>query len=102
MISYQSPQANTEVPSNLNLTNAKCNLLNWTATGQVVARAEIASTDPTSKVHHIVLGPDCYKVWIKEILVPEVPLFRSSREHFFLDDAIGSTVAWPHKYISFD
>ncbi|KAI5350969.1 hypothetical protein L3X38_003860 [Prunus dulcis] len=47
----QSPQGNTQVPSNMNLTNAKCNLLNWIATGEVVAWAEIASTDPTSKYH---------------------------------------------------
>ncbi|KAJ6827620.1 uncharacterized protein M6B38_366960 [Iris pallida] len=72
------------------------------STQQVVAKAEIASTDSTSMVHHVILGPDCCKVWVKEVLVPDVTLFRASREFFTLDDTIGSTIAWPHKYISFE
>ena len=67
-----------------------------------MAEAEIASTDPISQVHSIPLGPDCYKVWVLDILISKVPLFRHSNEFACLDDAKGSTVAWPHKYIHFD
>lgn len=91
----------TNVPSTPSI-GTKCRLLHWVGTGDFVAKAEIASTDPISLVHHIPLGPDCYKVWVTDVLLSSVPLFRHSNEFSSLDDAKGSTVAWPHKYISFD
>ena len=67
-----------------------------------IRTAEIAFTDPQAFVHHVPLGPDCYKVWVKEIPWPNVPLFRHSNEFSNLDEAREGTIAWPHKYISFD
>ncbi|CAB4278780.1 unnamed protein product [Prunus armeniaca] len=43
--------------------NAKCKLLNWIGTSEVVGNWEIASTDPNSLVHHVPLGHECWKVW---------------------------------------
>ena len=91
----------TPVPKVLSGNNESCILLHWVGTGEFVAKAEIASTDSTTLVHHVPLGPDCYKVWVIEILKPNVPLFRHSNEFSNLDDAKGSTIAWPRKYINF-
>ena len=89
------------VPKVRSGNNESCILLHWVGTGEFVAKAEIASTDSTTLVHHVPLGPDsdCYKVWVIEILKPNVILFRD--EFFNLDDAKGSTIAWSRKYINF-
>ncbi|KAI5338321.1 hypothetical protein L3X38_017592 [Prunus dulcis] len=47
--------------------NAKCKLLNWIGTSEVGIR-EIASTDPSSLVHHVPLGHECWKVWVNDEL----------------------------------
>lgn len=77
-------------------------MLHWLGTGEEVASAELDSTDPKSVVHHQILGPDCYKVWVVEILVLKVPVFWYSDASFTFDDAKGKTKAWPHRYIHFD
>ncbi|CAL5331972.1 unnamed protein product [Camellia sinensis] len=83
------------------LDNDKCKLLNWDGTKVVVAEGTIASTDSKALVHHVPLGPGCWKVWVNHVIV-NAPLFRPNREMFVLEDAIGSTVAWPTHFISFD
>ncbi|XP_075514216.1 uncharacterized protein LOC142549251 [Primulina tabacum] len=79
--------------------NSKCKLLHWSVYGLVVAEGRIASTDPNTKVHHVVLGRSCWKVWIDKVLVEKVDLIRPNDEMQFLDDAIGSTVAWLSKFV---
>ncbi|KAG6518429.1 hypothetical protein ZIOFF_021904 [Zingiber officinale] len=34
----------------------------------VVAEGRIASTDPNTKVHHVILGGSCWKVWVDKVL----------------------------------
>ncbi|KAK9096654.1 hypothetical protein Sjap_022151 [Stephania japonica] len=48
---------------NGNLEGKPCKLLHWIASGEVVAYGEISSTDPSSLVDDVPLGPDCYKLW---------------------------------------
>ncbi|XP_075514378.1 uncharacterized protein LOC142549348 [Primulina tabacum] len=79
--------------------NTKCKLLHWCADELVVAKSRVASTDPNTKVHHVVLGRSCWKVWVDKVLVEKVDLIRPNDEMQFLDDAIGSTVAWLSKFI---
>ncbi|XP_073311873.1 uncharacterized protein [Primulina huaijiensis] len=79
--------------------NSKCKLLHWSVDGLVVAEGRIASTDPNTKVHHVVLGRSCWKVWVDKVLVEKVDLIRPNDEMQFLDDAIGSTVAWLSKFV---
>ncbi|XP_074560850.1 uncharacterized protein LOC141817057, partial [Curcuma longa] len=78
--------------------NAKCKLLHWSVDG-AVAEGRIASTDPKAKVHHVPLGESYWKVWIDRVLVEKVELIRPNEEMFFLEDAIGSTVAWASMFI---
>ncbi|XP_075514044.1 uncharacterized protein LOC142549135 isoform X2 [Primulina tabacum] len=79
--------------------NSKCKLLHWSVDGLVVAEGRIASTDPNTKVHHVVFGGSCWKIWVDKVLVDKVDLIRSNDEMQFLDDAIGSMVAWLSKFV---
>ncbi|XP_073053789.1 uncharacterized protein [Primulina eburnea] len=78
--------------------NTKCKLLHWCG-DEVVAEGRVASTDPKAKVHHIPLGGSCWKVWVDKVLVEKVDLIRPNDEMLYLDDAIGSTVAWMSELI---
>ena len=82
-----------------NIENARCRLLDWMGTKKVVGEGTIASRDPLAKVHHICLGPDCWKVWVTIALVEDTPLYHATSEFHALSDAIGSTIAWPKNYI---
>ncbi|CAL8991201.1 unnamed protein product [Prunus brigantina] len=79
--------------------NAKCKLLNWIGTSEIVGIGEIASTDPNSLVHHVPLGHECWKVWVNDVMDDNVALYRPTREFFLLREALGTTIAWPIKYI---
>ncbi|RXI03054.1 hypothetical protein DVH24_003132 [Malus domestica] len=81
------------------LQGSSCKLLNWLENGQVVATGEIESTNPEAKVHHMVLGPNCWKVWVTVVRVENISLYRPTNEFRVLEDAISSTIAWPSKYI---
>ncbi|KAK9090988.1 hypothetical protein Sjap_024165 [Stephania japonica] len=55
---------------NGNLEGKPCKLLNWIASGEVVAYGEISSTDPSALVDDVPLGPDCYKLLgLRSILI---------------------------------
>ncbi|CAN6697936.1 unnamed protein product [Malus baccata var. baccata] len=73
-------------------------LLNWLENGKVVATGEIESTNPEVKVHHMVLGPDCWKVWVTVVRVENMSLYRPTTDSVKLDPNT-STIAWPSKYI---
>lgn len=90
------------MPNACNLANASCKLLHWVGSGEMVANAKFKSTDQQSLVNHQILGLDCYKVWVLETLVPNVSVYRYSDVFSTLDDAKGSTIAWPHRYVKFD
>ncbi|XP_075516002.1 uncharacterized protein LOC142550843 [Primulina tabacum] len=79
--------------------NTKCKLLHWCADELVVAEGRIASTYPNTKVHQVVLGRSCWKVWVDKVLVEKVDLIQPNDEIQFLEDAIGCTVAWLSKFI---
>ncbi|XP_073154337.1 uncharacterized protein [Henckelia pumila] len=79
--------------------NTRCKLLHWYVDELVVAEGRIVSTDPNAKVHHVVLGGSCWKVWVDKILVEKVDLIRPNDEMRVLDDALGSTVAWLSKFV---
>ncbi|KAL5849382.1 hypothetical protein ACOSQ4_007395 [Xanthoceras sorbifolium] len=65
----------------------KCKLLHLMGNGKVVADAEVDCTDPQATVHHMSLGPDCWRVCVKKILVSKIPLYRATSEFMILEDA---------------
>ena len=66
-----------------------------------MAEAEIDCTDPQASVHHKLLGPDYWRVCVKKIMVSDVPLIRDTSELQTLEDARGTFIAWPSKYITY-
>ncbi|KAM1442352.1 hypothetical protein FF1_010082 [Malus domestica] len=54
---------------------------------------------PEAKVHHMVLGPDCWKVWVTVVKVENISLYRPTSEFRVLEDVVSSTIAWPSKYV---
>ena len=83
------------------MENRRCQLIHWYKFDEeeVVAEGKIASTDPSAKVHHMPLGRDCWKVWVEEVIVENLNLYRPTDEFQVLTEAIGSTVAWPKSSI---
>lgn len=82
--------------------SSRCKLLSWLDTNTVVATGEILSRDPKSLVHHVPLGAECWKVSVQHVVEgnERVTLYRPTREAFLLNEALGSTVAWPIKYLT--
>ncbi|XP_059655561.1 uncharacterized protein LOC132302666 [Cornus florida] len=93
--------ATPSVQPSEHVEGAQCKLLNWCGTG-VVAVGEIESTDPSACVQDVPIGPDCWKVWVNVASTPGVPLYRPTQNFFFIEDAIGNTIAWPSKFIKID
>ncbi|KAK3229270.1 hypothetical protein Dsin_001151 [Dipteronia sinensis] len=79
----------------------KCKLLHWIGSGQVVAEAKIDCTNPQAFVHHKLLGLDYWRVCVKKIMASDVPLIRDTSELQILEDARGTYIASPSKYITY-
>lgn len=92
---------NTSTYDETSVENKRCKLLSWMNTGIVVAKGSILSTDPLSMVHHKYLEPDCWKLWVTDVVVENFQLYRPELdiELCVLDDAIGTNIPWPKKYI---
>lgn len=73
----------------------KCKLLDWCGTGNVDAEGRWSSSDPKVLVHHVSLGPQAVKVWVDLPIKDDVFLWRPNSEMTYIEDAIGSTAAWP-------
>ncbi|KAL0886961.1 hypothetical protein Bca101_010944 [Brassica carinata] len=74
----------------------KCALLDCNNSGQRVALGRVFSTDPAEKVHFVPLGPNASKVWVEVSEFDGARVWRPNSEIEFIDDAVGSTVAWPN------
>ena len=46
-------------------------------------------------VHHIPIGPHAIRVWIDVAKKPNAYLWRPTSEMTCIEEALGSTVAWP-------
>ena len=73
----------------------KCKLISVQGAKEVIAEGRVASTDPKSLVHFVPLGENAVKVWVDVIKVPNAPLWRPTSYFEFIEDALGSTIAWP-------
>ncbi|KAL6183404.1 hypothetical protein ACLB2K_044815 [Fragaria x ananassa] len=98
---YPSPQIGTSksVQGSTLCVNDLCEVLDWEGTDLVVARGKISAIDPTTKVHGYSLRPNCYRVVVEEVVVPRAEFYRPQHEFSAMEDAVGSTIAWPTKYI---
>lgn len=45
------------------------------------------------------LGDESWNIWVIEV-IENVTLYRPTCGHFFLKDALASTITWPKKHIN--
>lgn len=97
----QSKQKEQTGVCNSNQGSSRCKLLSWLDATKVVATGDILSRDSTSLVHHVPLGAECWKVSVQHVVEgnESLILYRPTREAFLLNEVLGSTIAWPIKYI---
>ena len=62
-------------------------------TGKVVGEGKIVSKDPMSKVYHIPLSPDYWKIAVTRVIVEDTLLIRLTSEFQVLGHTIGSFIA---------
>lgn len=73
----------------------KCKLIDLSGRREIVAEGRVFSTDPNALVHFVPLGRNAVKVMLDSVKVPNAVLWRPSSELEFIEDAIGTTIAWP-------
>ncbi|KAK9943327.1 hypothetical protein M0R45_008938 [Rubus argutus] len=89
-------QDNMSGASSMNTNSKKkCKLLDANGSGQIVAEGRWSSSDPDQLVHFVPLGPNAMRVWVDTPKVPTASLWRPTSELEFIEDAVGTTVAWP-------
>ncbi|KAH7849905.1 hypothetical protein Vadar_024764 [Vaccinium darrowii] len=90
-------------PVSVNPTcDAECKLLDWMGTGEVVAKGRWSSSDPNALAHHILIGLGAMWVWVDVAMKLErVHLWRLTGDMTQIDEALGSTVAWPADKVIF-
>ncbi|GMN19561.1 hypothetical protein TIFTF001_039840 [Ficus carica] len=81
-------------PDNIK-SNVEWKAFYWFGSGEVVAKGHWSSSDPKDLVHHVPLGPNAIKVWIHVPIKPDAFLWRPNSEMVYIEDAVGSIVAWP-------
>ena len=70
-------------------------MLDWGGTGEVVYEGWWSSNDPKVTVHHVPLGPYAVRVWVDFPNKSVAFLWRPNSEMTYIEDVVGSTVAWP-------
>ncbi|XP_020871070.1 uncharacterized protein LOC110225627 [Arabidopsis lyrata subsp. lyrata] len=93
----QSPLRKSQRISNqvVSKENKKCKLMDITGRKRVVAEGRWVSNDPDMKVHFVPLGSNGVKVWVDIVKVSDAAVWRPSDEIVSLEDAFGTTLAWP-------
>ncbi|KAL5575503.1 hypothetical protein UlMin_017202 [Ulmus minor] len=61
--------------------NNACNLLDWTGSGEIIAEGRWSSSDPD--------------FWVDVVKTPGAYLWRPTSEMTTIEEAMGSTIAWP-------
>lgn len=79
--------------------NQKCLLMDISGENRVVAEGRWSSDDPDVTVHFVPLGHDGVRVWVDVVKVGDAEVWRSSSYIECMEDAIGSTIAWPKEKV---
>ena len=82
------------------LESNACNLLDWNGSGEIVAEGRWSSSDPLCEVHHLRLGPNAMRVWVDVAKKPTAYLCRPTSHMSTIEEAVGSTVAWPSSKVT--
>ena len=82
-----------------NRKGQKCKLLNWLEVDEVVAIGRWVTNDPNAMVHCVALGKNASRVWVDEVKNPSAELWKKYADMETIEDALGSSIAWPTKAI---
>ncbi|CAH9070270.1 unnamed protein product [Cuscuta epithymum] len=93
-INLQSANKSSSSQS-INNSKKKCNLLDISGSGKIVAEGHWSSSDPNQLVHFVPLGPNAMRVWVDMPRIPDALLWRPTSELECIEDAVGTTIAWP-------
>lgn len=61
----------------------------------VVAEGRWSSNNPDQVVHFVPLGHGACRVWVDVVKVKDAVVWRTSSEIEYMQDALGSSIAWP-------
>ncbi|CAA7017615.1 unnamed protein product [Microthlaspi erraticum] len=75
--------------------NRKCMLMDLNGENIVVAEGRWSSSNPDQKVHFTPLGRHAVCVWVDVVKVNDAAVWRPSSFIEVMEDALGSTLAWP-------
>ncbi|CAA7049991.1 unnamed protein product [Microthlaspi erraticum] len=75
--------------------NQKCILMDITGEKRAVAEGRWSSDDPEQLVHFVPLGPNAVRVWVDVVKVSDAEVWKTTSFIECMEDAIGSTIAWP-------
>jgi len=73
----------------------KCKLLDITGQKVVVAERRWSSNNPEQLVHFVPLGNNAVRVWVDVVKVNDAKVWRPTSAIECMEDAIGTTIAWP-------
>ncbi|CAE5960442.1 unnamed protein product [Arabidopsis arenosa] len=79
----------------VSMENQRCKLMAITGKKQVVAEGRWSSNNPDQVVHFVPLGPKGVRVWVDVVKVKDAAVWRPDDEIEVMEDAIGSSIAWP-------
>ncbi|TXG57666.1 hypothetical protein EZV62_015495 [Acer yangbiense] len=80
---------------NVNPLNKNCKILDWMGSGEIVVEGRWSSSDPKALVHHVPIGLNAMRVWVDRVRKGETFLWRPTSYMSNIEEAMGSTVAWP-------
>lgn len=66
---------------------------------RVVAEGRWSSNNPDQLVHFVPLGPNACRVWVDVVKVKDAAVWRQSSEIEYMEDALGTSIAWPEDKI---
>lgn len=73
----------------------KCRLLDISGQKRVVAEGRWSSNNPEQLVHFVPLGPNAVRVWVDVVKVNDAAVWKPTSAIECMEDAIGTTIAWP-------
>ncbi|KAL0715881.1 hypothetical protein Bca4012_065203 [Brassica carinata] len=90
----QTPSSSQKVSLKC-IKGQKCKLLDITGQKVVVAEGRWSSNNPEQLVHFVPLGNNAVRVWVDVVKVNDAMVWRPTSAIECMEDAIGTTIAWP-------
>ncbi|XP_060964626.1 uncharacterized protein LOC115696944 [Cannabis sativa] len=91
----QSNAHNRPTRGDVGIQGQKCDLLDWTGSGNIVVVGYFISDDPQDSVLGVPLGPFSMKVGVDFVREPNAFLWRPTSGLTCIEESVGNIIAWP-------